>query len=116
MRRRIAIGLILIVAAIATPAARAQFDGLSGKLRQGGNSAAPTPVTVTATILPPQDKQPLRLAVTAKIAQGWHIYSLTQPAGGSIPSQLKFDESADYQLGEFQPEKATGSSFRPGRL
>src|SRR5262245_52149015 len=44
------------------------------------------------------------LTVTAIIGNDWHIYSLTQPAGGPGKSELKITKSPSYGLlGQFQP-------------
>ncbi len=47
------------------------------------------------------------LTVTAKIDPEWHIYSLTQPAGGPGKSDIKVSKSPNYALlGIFQPDRA----------
>jgi suppressor for copper-sensitivity B len=47
------------------------------------------------------------LTVTAKIDPDWHIYSLTQPAGGPGKSEIKVTKSPSYALaGIFQPDRA----------
>lgn len=46
------------------------------------------------------------LTVTAQIEPTWHIYSLTQPAGGPQKSELRIAESPSYKLlGKFQPDQ-----------
>ncbi len=46
------------------------------------------------------------LMVTAKIEPSWHIYSLTQPAGGPQKSELKATKSPDVSLlGIFQADR-----------
>src|SRR4051794_13801878 len=46
------------------------------------------------------------LTVTAKIERDWHIYSLTQPAGGPGKSELKVTKSPDFSLlGVFQADR-----------
>jgi hypothetical protein len=46
--------------------------------------------------------KPARLYVTANIEEGWHIYSLTQPKGGPLPSRIKFPKSDEFKMaGEF---------------
>jgi suppressor for copper-sensitivity B len=67
-------------------------------------------VTVDGQFTVAKDGRPARLFITAKIAPGWHIYSITQPPGGPIPSKIKLDTSIAYRvLGNFQaltpPEK-----------
>jgi len=44
------------------------------------------------------------LAVTATIEPGWHIYSITQPPGGPIASNIKLQSPAGVRLaGQFHP-------------
>jgi thiol:disulfide interchange protein len=46
------------------------------------------------------------LSVTATIEPSWHIYSLTQPAGGPQKSELKVTKSPDFSLlGIFQADR-----------
>jgi thiol:disulfide interchange protein DsbD len=56
-------------------------------------SATPTPVTVQASVgdAPLAPGAAVEIAVKATLASGWHIYSLTQPAGGPVPSTVKLD-------------------------
>jgi thiol-disulfide isomerase/thioredoxin len=57
------------------------------------SSAPPTPVSVQATV----GEAPLALGATVEISvkatldAGWHIYSLTQPAGGPVATTVKLD-------------------------
>lgn len=55
--------------------------------------ATPTPVTVQAAVgdAPLAPGAAVEIAVRATLASGWHIYSLTQPAGGPIPTAVKLD-------------------------
>jgi thiol:disulfide interchange protein len=48
-------------------------------------------LTSDVTKVPPGSTLPLRL--TAKLDAGWHLYSLTTPAGGPIPSTILFAEN-----------------------
>jgi thiol:disulfide interchange protein len=38
------------------------------------------------------------LVITAKINQGWHVYSQFIKEGGPVPTSFKFNESKDYQF------------------
>lgn len=65
----------------------------------GGNET----LTVTAQFTRAAEDEPARLYVTAKIDDGWHVYSLTQPKGGPLPSKIKLTKSDDFRLtGEFK--------------
>ncbi len=94
-RLSIALGILLIsLAAPVARSARAQgFGGEEGEL------------TVTAEVLPAEGKQPAKLSITAEIPPGWHIYSLTQKAGGPVTSKIKLPESKQYKLlGDFSAD------------
>ncbi len=62
-------------------------------------SAAPTPVTVQASVgdAPLAPGSAAEIAVKATLASGWHIYSLTQPAGGPVPTTVKLDPCGPLQ-------------------
>src|SRR5579872_4865919 len=65
----------------------------------GDSGGAPNPksvVKVSAVLRPASDSRKGELAVTAKIANGWHIYSITQAPGGPVRSKIKLDKSSDY--------------------
>jgi DsbC/DsbD-like thiol-disulfide interchange protein len=55
------------------------------------------------------------LVVQADIAKGWHIYSLTQKAGGPIPLSIKLLDAADVIVRGVikapQPERAFDKNF-----
>jgi thiol:disulfide interchange protein len=47
-----------------------------------------------------------RLSVTAEIAPGWHIYSVTQRSGGPQRTEIRLQPSRDFRLaGAFAPDK-----------
>jgi thiol:disulfide interchange protein len=81
------------------------FDDVQGGGMQGMGPEAKDIVKLNAQFTPPKDKQPAMLFVTARIKQGWHIYSITQAPGGPIPSKLELAESPKYKLaGEFKSQ------------
>jgi DsbC/DsbD-like thiol-disulfide interchange protein len=55
------------------------------------------------------------LAVQADIAKGWHLYSLTQKAGGPIPLSIELVDAADVIVRGVikapQPERAFDKNF-----
>jgi len=60
-------------------------------------------VTVEGQFAAATGGSPAGLFVTAKMAPGWHIYSITQAPGGPIPSKIKLDTSIAYRvLGPFR--------------
>ncbi|HUY32123.1 MAG TPA: cytochrome c biogenesis protein CcdA [Pirellulales bacterium] len=45
-----------------------------------------------------------KLSITAKLAPGYHIYSITQPNGGPIRTKIKLEASRRFELtGDFEP-------------
>src|ERR1700722_18615675 len=48
-------------------------------------------LTSDAAQAPPGSRVTLHL--TAKLEEGWHLYSLTTPPGGPIPTTVKLDEN-----------------------
>ncbi len=65
-------------------------------------------VTVAAQFTARRAGTPAELFVTAVIKPGWHIYSITQPSGGPIATQIKLNPSDAYGLaGDFRPSPAS---------
>jgi len=67
----------------------------------------PNPVNLSAKLDPNPVKpdQSAKVTVSAKIDAGWHLYSLTQPAGGPRPTKVTIDETG--------PFKADGKATQP---
>ncbi len=65
------------------------------------------PINLSAKLDPNPVKagQTAKVTVTAKIESGWHLYSLTQPAGGPRPTKITIDETG--------PFKADGKATQP---
>lgn len=105
LRKTLFIALFLIPVYHLKPAA-AQTDLPDfdfGKSAFGQRSGDDSPVTLQAEFTAAKDEQPARLFITAKIKSGWHIYSITQPPGGPIRTEIKLAPSDQYKLtGEFQ--------------
>jgi thiol:disulfide interchange protein len=86
---RYAVGFCALVA-LAAPAAAQQKVNWSAKLEP-------------AEVKPGQKA---KLLITASIESGWHLYSLTQPAGGPRPTQVTLDENPAFALdGEVRQPK-----------
>ncbi len=73
-------------------------------------------VSVTAHFTASTDRKPARLSITAAIEPTWHIYSITQPAGGPLPTQIKLQPSEAFRFaGAFQcsptPERKPEPAF-----
>ncbi|HEX5444880.1 MAG TPA: protein-disulfide reductase DsbD domain-containing protein, partial [Pirellulales bacterium] len=85
--------------------AQAGFLGLD----LGGGTSAPAddPVSVEAVFTAEPDGRTGTLYITATMADGWHIYSITQAPGGPIRTNLKLDKSDRFRLaGDFKPDPA----------
>ena len=67
-------------------------------------------VTVSAAFSVDKNGRTGQLAVIARIADGWHIYSITQPAGGPVKSKIKLDKNPALKVsGDFTPSPAPES-------
>jgi suppressor for copper-sensitivity B len=86
-----------VVAQDAKPGLIDQLDAIGG-LKSPSADSAPSKVAVTATLQGSAESRRATLFVTAEIAEGFHIYSLTQKPGGPIATKIKLDTSADYKL------------------
>lgn len=125
MRTRLQLSIILVslasLLACQPQAARAQgnlfgrpLSGVGG----GGPKSAANVVQVQGRILPADGQRPYRLQVTATVASGWHIYSITQPPpgpdGGPLKTRIKVKLPEGVQLaGEFQALTPPASHNEP---
>ena len=67
---------------------------------------------VTARLRPSNDQRFGLLEVTATMNEAWHLYSMTQPPGGSQRTEIKLDPGSDFQLlGSFAPDHASHDHF-----
>ena len=100
-------------AAVAVLAVRA--DDLAGRLGVAAEPVNPLaavtaalgdPVAVTAAIEPGVAGKPDVLAVTAKLEDGWHLYSISQKQGGPIATTIRLEGESPRQLsGAFAPDE-----------
>ncbi|TWT78999.1 Thiol:disulfide interchange protein DsbD precursor [Planctomycetes bacterium CA13] len=55
-----------------------------------------------------------RLDVEVKVARGWHIYSVTQPSGGPLPTEISIESPKSVKLaGAFTPAEPPLKSVSP---
>jgi suppressor for copper-sensitivity B len=88
------------LAANAPVVSAVQFDPLADLAAELGE-----PVEVSAVIEPGTGGGPDVLAVTATLEEGWHLYSLTQPRGGPLPTTITIaDDSPRRVTGPFEPD------------
>jgi len=104
----LALGAVLSAAGIlpfGVGPARAQsspFDAPPGLQRADGLGAgfseAAADLTVHASILPPTGNRQAQLSIAVDVPAGWHVYSITQRAGGPNPTRIKLAPSDEYRL------------------
>ncbi|MFZ5831437.1 MAG: cytochrome c biogenesis protein CcdA [Planctomycetota bacterium] len=63
-------------------------------------------VTASAEFVLPEGENPGGVAVTATIKPGWHIYSITQAAGGPLPSKITLKTPQGVEAGPFRALEA----------
>lgn len=86
-----------------------QFDGSAGLTEESA--------TLATQIVPATAEHPAVLMLTAKIAPGRHTYSITQPAGGPLPTKIELEPSRDYRvLGAFRAFPAPNSRIEQGQI
>jgi len=73
-------------------------------------------VSVTAEFTASTAERTGHLSITARIEPTWHIYSITQPPGGPLPTEIKLRSSEAFRLlGEFHaslpPERKSEPAF-----
>src|SRR3954463_13730880 len=72
----------------------------------GAGSAESEMVKAAGYFTAPAGGKPALLVVSADVAPGWHIYSLTQQPGGPVKSKIKLAQTADFKIaGDFKPLK-----------
>ncbi len=88
-------------------AAPTRLVAQDGLLQLGGSGGAEADmVKASGYFTPAVGGKPAALVVTAEVAPGWHIYSITQQPGGPVKTKIKLTPSPDYKLaGEFRPLK-----------
>ena len=123
MKRTVHYSVLLVLAigllAAASPA-MAQFD-LPGPSGADENLFAPpggeqpkNAVGVRAEFTTPVGGQSGHLFVTATIQPGWHVYSITQPAGGPIATKIEVKAPEGVRItGAFQPSVAPDKKQEP---
>ena len=108
-----------------TPAAHGQFEDSAPRLDLKnefgdfggdllGGSRTSDPLTVESFIVPAKDERPAMLVIRAKMAAGWHVYSLTQKEGGPPKTEITLDKSNAFKLtGGFHPQEPPKVSEKP---
>jgi suppressor for copper-sensitivity B len=77
------------------------------ELFAGGNDTGGNHVRFTGSFTIEKGSRNGTLTLAAKIDPDWHVYSITQPSGGPMKSQLKVPSSPNYAVaGLFQADRA----------
>ncbi len=108
----ILIGLLVMATPLKAQVGDGQ-GGLEGLFAQPSQEAV---VAVTAEFTPATAEQAGQLLITARIKPTWHIYSITQPPGGPLPTEIKLHSSKAFRLlGDFHasplPERKSEPAF-----
>ena len=85
---RAAIGLIVLVSMCGISQAQAKLDPIRWSIDTDTSRAS----------FKPGEK--LTIQVTAKMDDGWHLYSLEQEAGGPIPTRIRLPEDQPFKLAD----------------
>lgn len=86
MTPRALVPLAFILAAACGSSGSSESKG-DAQAAQGVPQTTPTPVTWIATAAFP-DGRTGTVTLDATIESGWHVYSVSQPAGGPIPTRI----------------------------
>ena len=104
--------LVSLMAIALSGQAQAQFPGTSPFPKKKAD-----PFKLTAKFEHYKGSNKGLVTVTAKVESPWYIYSLTQPEGGPLRSEIVIEESEKFTIGEFEPDtdpgKKTEESFAP---
>src|SRR5262245_14073031 len=95
---RLAIGLLTLSVALFAVAPAFAQPGKSksfgiGIIDSFDPAGSEKEVTITSQFTAPTSERPAVLMITARIAQGWHIYAITQPPGGPQPTTIRLTPS-----------------------
>jgi thiol:disulfide interchange protein len=89
-------------------------EGIIGQF-DSGSSLSLESAALKAQIAPATGDRPAVLILSAKIAAGKHTYSITQPAGGPLPTKIELEPSREYRLlGPFRAFPAPHSRVEQG--
>jgi thiol:disulfide interchange protein len=102
MMAMLALAAIVFAASVAQAQLELRPPGSGGLADLGSGKSEPVVKTSGYFTAPASDK-PGMLFISAEVAPGWHIYSITQSPGGPLRTKLKISDSPNYKLaGEFK--------------
>ncbi|MEQ1829717.1 MAG: cytochrome c biogenesis protein CcdA [Pirellula sp.] len=79
------------------------FRGAIAQVPFGGFGASNSPIKVSAVIDRPEGLGNAVLVVTAEVQRGYKTYSITQPPGGPIQTEIRVKSTSQYSVGNFRP-------------
>jgi suppressor for copper-sensitivity B len=108
----LALAAALVATAVGQPPPGADKDGsplklgILDQLNFGAGAPGGSQITFSGSFTVERGARQGMLTVTAVIEPTWHIYSLTQPAGGPMKSEIKVTKSPDFTvLGQLKPDQ-----------
>ncbi|HVX63187.1 MAG TPA: protein-disulfide reductase DsbD domain-containing protein, partial [Pirellulales bacterium] len=100
-------GLIVCAAVVSHPSLGFGQSKLFPNLKSDGlGGEEENPVSVTALFTSAKDGRTGEIYVTAEMAEGWHIYSITQKRGGPIRTKIKLEDGPFKLTGDFKASPA----------
>ncbi len=113
-------GLIVCAAVLSHPSLgygqSKLFPDLNSDLLGGPGAEEENPVSVTALFTSAKDGRTGELYITAEMAKGWHIYSITQKRGGPIRTKIKLEDGPFKLTGDFKASPAPKVHIDQGSL
>ncbi len=112
----LAVALCALTGAAAAAAEPNDFFGLpeSRPTMAGGLGLSQPVASASAEFTHDPATRGGHLFVTLKLQPGWHVYSLTQPEGGPLPTQIQLNKSAEFRLLDgFRPDRAPDRKKEP---
>jgi suppressor for copper-sensitivity B len=116
---RLGLAAVVLAAAGGVRAERPAAGDLLGGSGLNFSSGEEGDLQVSASVAKAERGQPAQLVITAEIPEGWHTFSVTQPAGGPLKTKIKLDASKDFKVaGDFRADPApkVGKSAAYGDL
>src|SRR5262245_47830199 len=77
--------------------------GIIDRFDPAGANSDKDLVKISSQFTAPTAERPAVLMITARVAPGWHVYSITQPPGGPQATKIRLTPSTKYrQVGPFR--------------
>jgi len=96
---------VFLIASVVSSSSRAQEFGDFGNFSFPGADTG-EPVEFSASFEIKEGKRDGQLKVTAKLSDPWYIYSVTQPPGGPLKTEIELKGKEGKLVGPFQSDKS----------